>query len=130
MKIRIKRKGNKIWVHSSICIVLGVGVIGGICYKRRRQKSVDLMKEVALSLFNNTINERMSPIKNGQLEWQIEIKKIQVISGNIEEFIVKIDYDLNLIDDLECEYQTEHWMMRIKRAEDKRYEVVEQGEEL
>ena len=49
MKIRIKRKGNKIWVHSSICIVLGVGVIGGICYKRRRQKSVDLMKEVALS---------------------------------------------------------------------------------
>ena len=87
MKIRIKRKGNKIWVHSSICIVLGVGVIGGICYKRRRQKSVDLMKEVALSLFNNTINERMSPIKNGQLEWQIEIKKIQVISGNIEEFM-------------------------------------------
>ena len=55
------------------------------------------MKEVALSLFNNTINERMSPIKNGQLEWHIEIKKIQVISGNIEEFIVKIDYDLNLI---------------------------------
>ena len=88
------------------------------------------MKEVALSLFNNTINERMSPIKNGQLEWQIEIKKIQVISGNIEEFIVKIDYDLNLIDDLECEYQTEHWMMRIKRGKNKGYEVVEQGEEL
>lgn len=130
MKIRIKRKGNKIWVHSSICIVLGVGVIGGICYKWMRQKSVDLMKEVALSLFNDAIHEKMSPMKNNQLEWQIEINKIQVISGNIEEFVVKIDYDLNLIDDLECEYQTEQWMMRIKRGQDKRYEVIEQGEEL
>lgn len=130
MKIRIKRKGNKIWVHSSICIVLGVGVVGGICYKRMRQKSIDLMKEVALSLFNDAIDEKMSPMKKNQLEWQIEINKIQVISGNIEEFVVKIDYDLNLIDDLECEYQTEQWMMRIKRGQDKRYKVIEQGEEL
>lgn len=130
MKLRIKRKGNKIWIRSSICIVLGVGVVGGICYKRMRQKSIGLMKEVALSLFNDAIDEKMDPIKKNQLEWQIEINKIQVISGNIEEFVVKINYDLNLMDEIECEYRTEQWMMRIKRGLDEGYEVVEQGEEI
>lgn len=130
MKLRIKRKGNKIWIRSSICIVLGVGVVGGICYKRMRQKSIGLMKEVALSLFNDAIDEKMDPIKKNQLEWHIEINKIQVISGNIEEFVVKINYDLNLMDEIECEYRTEQWMMRIKRGLDEGYEVVEQGEEI
>lgn len=130
MKVRIKRKGNKIWIRSSICIVLGIGVIGGVCYKRVRQKSADEMKEIATTLFNEHINEMMNQMKKDQVKWRIEINQLQIISGNLEEFIVKINYDIDLMTEIACEYRTEQWMMRIKRRLDESYEVIEAGEEL
>lgn len=130
MKIRIKYKENKIWIKSSLCIVLGVGVIGGIYYNLRHKKPNELMKEIAKPFFYEHINEIMSQFKKDEVNWSVGINQLKIISGDVNEFIVKIKYDLNIIDEVECEYFSQQWMMKIKCESNGEYKLVEQGEDI
>lgn len=130
MKIRVKYKENKIWIKSSLCMVFGLGVIGGIYYNLRYKKPNELMKEVAKSFFDEHIHEMMSQLKKDEVNWSVEIHQLKIIAGDVKEFIVKIKYDLNLIDEVECDYVSRQWMMKIKYEPNGEYQLVEQGEDI
>ncbi len=126
MKIRIRRKDNKILITSSICIVLGVGVI----YKLMRKKTTEVMEEIAKQMFMLHLDEQISQMSKDEVKCEFEITHLQIISGNLQKFVVKINYDFNLIDEVEREYCTEQWMMKIIQLSNGDYEVTEEGEEI
>ena len=46
MKRKKKVEYNEIWVKSSVCVLLGIGVIGGVLLKRREEKAEQDLKEI------------------------------------------------------------------------------------
>ena len=57
MKRKKKVEYNEIWVKSSVCVLLGIGVIGGVWLKRREEKAEQDLKEIGQALLNEHINE-------------------------------------------------------------------------
>lgn len=130
MKVKKVVENKKIWVKSSVCVLLGLGVMGGFWLKRREEKAEQALKEIGQELLNDRINELKQKFGCEEFDCQFTLNQIDVISKNRDEFVLQLNYDLVIADELEREYSTQTWMMRVKRINAKGYEVIEQGEQL
>lgn len=123
-------KGKKIWLKSGVCVLLSIGIMGGLWVRRREEKAEEDLQEIGQDLLKHRIEELKQQLGYEEFEWQCQLNQIEVVSKNKDEYLLKMNFDLMIADELECEYTTQNWMMRVKQINAKGYEIVEQGEEL
>ena len=130
MKRKKKVEYNEIWVKSSVCVLLGIGVIGGVWLKRREEKAEQDLKEIGQALLNEHINELKQKFGYEEIDCQCTLNQIEVVSKKRDEILLRLNYDLVIANEIERDYSTQTWMMRVKHVNAKGYEVIEQGEQL
>lgn len=130
MKYKKMVENKKIWVKSSFCVLLGLGVLGGLWLKRKEEKAEEELKEIGQDLLSHHLEELKQQFGYEEFECQIVLNEIEVVARKKNEFVLTLNYDLMIADELEREYLTQTWMMRVKQINSKGYEVIEQGEQL
>lgn len=131
--VKGRGKNDKgLWIKSGACVLVGVSVIGsvGVWLKTQYLERKETIEEVAKQLFDDHLNRVMDQTKKENIDWRYQITQLEVPPKITKEYTIKIYYDLILDDEYGREYTSEQWMMRIQKVNGKRYEVIEQGEQL